>query len=72
MKKFEKILILEIALIGTAITSCLSDHYALCTILDGIMGEFNMNLFAKSIPLICSCIALVVPIVLIYKDDKDE
>lgn len=72
MKKFEKIFLLEIALIGTAITSCLSDHYALYLILDGIMGEFNMNVFAKAIPLTCSCVALTIPIVLIYKDDKKE
>ena len=72
MKNNKNVFMLEIALIGTAITSCLSDHYALYMVLNGVMGEFNRNLFAKAIPLVCCCIALIIPIVLIYKDEKDE
>lgn len=61
------ILLLEIALVGTAITSCLSDHYILKLYLYAMIGEFNANFFIKVIPLVCCSIALIIPIVQIYK-----
>lgn len=70
MKNFDNFLILEIALIGTAITSCLSDHYILYILLGRVMGEFNVNFFIKSIPFVCCFIALIVPMVLIYRNGR--